>query len=76
MNEELNKLITEMRMKDSKLKEYIFIDRDINAIWSFNTQTELYDFLETAYFDSISLEDLVVYNNGKVIVLPKQKEEE
>ena len=76
MKEELNKLITEMRMKEPKLKDYIFMDREINAIWSFNTEEEMTDFLETAYFDSINLEDLVVYNNGKVVVLPKQKEEE
>ena len=73
MNEELNKLITEMRMKDSKLKEYIFIDRDINAVWSFNTQTELYDFLLNAY-DEYG-DQLVYYNFGKVVVLPKQEEE-
>ena len=74
MNEELNKLIIEMRMKEPKLKKYIFIDRDIDAIWSFNTQKELYDFLSNTY-DEYS-DQLVYYNFGKVVVLPKQTEDE
>ena len=73
MNEELNKLITEMRMKEPKLKKYIFMDRNIEMIWSFNKRQEMDMFLSISYSDEF--EKFVEYNNGKIIVLPKQEEE-
>ena len=69
---ELDKLITEMRGKEIKFKKYIFTDRSISAIWSFNTEEELNEFLNF-YLKPCEMKNCKSYNNGRYISLHSEE---
>ena len=66
MNEELNNLITKMRMKDHKYKRYIFIDKESQCIWSFETAIQMNKFID--FYCQVG-DKFNIYNNGRFIVL-------
>ena len=63
-----NNMVEEMRMKGNKLKKYVFIDRGIKAIWSFETMETLHDFMRL-YVDESEKSKLKYYNFGRVVSL-------
>ena len=63
-----NNMVEEMRMKGNKLKKYVFIDRDIKVIWSFETMKTLHDFMRL-YVDESEKSKLKYYNFGRVVSL-------
>ena len=68
---ELENLIENMRHNERKLKEYIFIDRINDDIYSFNNAESQSDFIIAYVSKNYYKQDTVLrfYNNTKIIVL-------
>lgn len=63
-----NTMVEEMRMKGTKLKKYVFIDREAHSIWSFDSMETLHDFMRL-YVSDYEKSKLKFYNFGRVVSL-------
>lgn len=68
---ELENLIEDMRHSERELKEYIFIDRINDDIYSFNSEESQSNFIIAYVSKNYYKQDTVLrfYNNTKIIVL-------